>query len=114
MSVWIFRKPAAKNTFLLKEHLVNAPEAGESETADNSRHDVVLHKQRKSAKSQPGDKPDPPAPLSKTIFHFNDGRMAYADAEENSRAYDDSTDIHNKSLQWQRSAMAMDFFRLKR
>lgn len=77
---------------------MNAPEARERKTANDSRGDIVIHKQRKRTKSQPCDKPYPPALLSKMIFHFYDGRMADAYAEENGRSYYDSTYIHHSSF----------------
>jgi hypothetical protein len=114
MSGRIFREPAAQDAFFLKEHFVNAPKARKSETAYYGRQGSVLDEKRHSTESQSCYKPDPPALLSKIVFHFYDSRMTDADAEKDGRAYDDSTEIHNNALQWQRSAMAVDYFRLKR
>ena len=94
MAFWVFGKPAPENTFFLEEHLVDAPEAAEGETADNDGQDIVLDEQGKCAKDKAGHQPDPPALFPPLVLHLDDQGMTDADAQEHGRADEDATEIH--------------------
>lgn len=76
----IFREPSFQDPFLLQEHFVNAPEAGEGEASDDRGNDLVLYDERAGDTEQADYQPDPPGLFSPVIFHFDDSRMADADA----------------------------------
>ena len=90
----ILRKPAAKDAFLLQEHLVDPPETAESETADDDGDGVVGHEKGYCTKRQPGHQPYPPASPAPVVFHLYDKRMADSYAKEYRCTYDDSVIIH--------------------
>ena len=94
MTLRVFREPAAQDALFLHEHLADAPEAGEGESADDGGHGVILHKERQDGAQDACEQPEPPAPLAQVILHFDDGRVADADAEEDGGTDQDSIEIH--------------------
>lgn len=104
----ILREPAAKDAFLLQEHLVDPPETAESETADDDGDGVVGHEKGYCTKRQPGHQPYPPASPAPVVFHLYDKRMADSYAEEYRCTYDNTVEIHindrikNQNTLWAR------------
>lgn len=95
MAFRIFREPSFQDALLLEEHLMDTPEAGKGEAADDGGYNLILHQQGASYTDKPDDQPDPPGLLTPVILHFDDSRMAYADTQKNGGSYNNSTPIHN-------------------
>ena len=74
---------------------MDAPEAGEGETADDGGKDLVLHEKGGRHAGEAHDEPHPPALLTPLVFHFDDGRMADSNAQEHGRTDDYTAEIHS-------------------
>ena len=95
MALWILREPTPQYPLLLLVHLQDAPEAGESETAEYGRNGLVGNEQGRNSDHKAHDQPNPPAALAKMILHLYDGRMTDTDAEEHSCADYDSANVYH-------------------
>ena len=82
MAFGIFRKPAFEHALFLEEHFVNPPEAGKGEPANDGGRNLVPYQQRGGNAPKAHHQPNPPGLFSPVIFHFDDSRMANANAQK--------------------------------
>lgn len=94
MPLRVLWEPATQNSFLLLMHFQNAPEAGESKSAQDGGDGLVGDKQGGDRNQKAHGQPNPPTLLPQIVFHLDDSRMADTDGEEYGCADDNSTEVH--------------------
>ena len=90
----ILREPALENAFLLEKHLVDGPEAGKGESAQNGGDDRMPDEKGSAGAKEADDQPDPPALFAPMILHLDDGGVADSYAQEDGCPHDDTAEIH--------------------
>ncbi len=90
----ILGEPAAKHPHLLGDHLMDAPETGESESGENGGKNHILREQGKDTEDNPRRTEDHPAFPTPVIFHLNRDWVADSYYEEDRHAHYYSIEIH--------------------
>ena len=98
MALGILREPAFEHALFLEKHLVDAPEAGKGEPANDGGGNLVLDQQGGGYAPKAHYQPNPPGAFAPIIFHFDDSRMANANAQKNGCANDNSAQIHSTNI----------------
>ena len=97
MALGVLREPAFYYALLLLMHFKDTPKAGEGESAEDGRESLIGYKKGCAGYKKAHGQPDPPALFPEVVLHLDNCRVAYADAEEHGRAYDNSTEMRDNS-----------------
>ena len=94
MAFRILREPAPQYPFLLKKHLVDAPEAGKRKRSKYCRNNHILDQERGNGTGKPNHKKYPPAAPSHFVFKLNDQGMKYTYSQKDCCPYKYSAEVH--------------------
>lgn len=82
----VFREPSLFDSLFLCKQFVDAPQAGETHDAEQSREDDSFHEYRPRERSHPRHKEYPPAAHTHVIFALYDNGVEQPDDEKGSQS----------------------------